>query len=104
MIIQFNTDKNVTGDEEHELYFSTRIEESLKRFKSSLTRIEVHLSDENGSKDGSNDKLCLLEARIEGMQPISVTCNSDTIETSVDGALNKLKASLTTKLGRLQNY
>lgn len=104
MIIQFNTDKNINGDEEHELYFSARIEESLKRFESSLTRIEVHLSDVNSSKDGLNNKLCLLEARIEGMQPISVSCHADTIETSVDGALNKLKASLTTILGRLQNH
>ena len=104
MKIQFNTDKTINGDERHQDYFTTIIAESLKRFESHITRVEAHLSDENGNKEGKNDVLCLLEARIEGRQPIAVSCQSDTIEYAVKGALDKLKASLETILGRLQNH
>jgi hypothetical protein len=51
MKIQFNTDKTISGDENQEDYF-TLIAEKLNRFQSHITRIEVHLSDENGTKEG----------------------------------------------------
>ena len=55
MKIQFNTDKAINGDEKHQDYFTSIIAEALKRYESHLTRIEVHLSDENGDK-----KDCIL--------------------------------------------
>ncbi len=33
--------------------------------------MEVHRSDENGSKSGQNDKRCVTEARLEGRQPVA---------------------------------
>ncbi len=104
MKIQINTDKTINGDERHQDYFSSTIAEALKRFQSHITRIEVHLSDENGKKEGMNDMRCLLEARMEGRQPIAVSCQGDTVEIAVSGALDKLKASLETIIGRLQNH
>jgi hypothetical protein len=104
MKIQYNTDKSINGDERSEDHFTTIIAEALKRFESHITRIEVHLSDENGKKEAMNTMLCLLEARIEGMQPIVVTCQADTIELAVNGGLDKLKASLDTIIGRMQNH
>jgi hypothetical protein len=71
--IQLNTDKNITGDERLESYLSSLIENELSRFSDHITRIEIHLADENGPKNGENDKRCALEARIEGRQPIAVT-------------------------------
>jgi ribosome-associated translation inhibitor RaiA len=104
MDIQFNTDKTINGNEKHELHFTSLITEALNRFQSHITRIEVHVSDENGSKTGVNDIRCLLEARIEGRQPISVSAQAGTIESALSSALNKLKASLETIIGRIQNY
>lgn len=104
MKIQINTDKSISGDERQQDYFSTIIAEGLKRFQSHITRIEVHLSDENGKKEGLNNMLCKLEARIEGMQPIAVSCQVDTVELAVNGAIDKLKNSLETILGRMQNH
>ncbi len=103
MIVQINTDKNIDGDERLQNYFSTQIEEDLEYYKSLITRVEVHLSDENGKKDGINDIQCLLEARLEAKQPIAVTNRADTVELAVSGALDKLKNSLETIVGRLQN-
>jgi hypothetical protein len=78
MKIQFNTDKTISGDENQEDYFTSLITEKLNRFQSHITRIEVHLSDENGKKEGYNDIQCILEARIEGRDPIAVRCDADT--------------------------
>ncbi len=104
MTIQFNTDKTIEGSERHQNYFTPIIADSLKRFDSHITRIEVHISDENGKKDGINDMLCMLEARLEGKQPIAVKNQANTVELAVSGALDKLKASLTTIIGKSQTH
>jgi ribosome-associated translation inhibitor RaiA len=104
MIIQFNTDKTIDGKEADQHYFTSMIEEGLKKFESHITRVEVHLSDENGKKEGINDIRCMLETRIEGRQPLAVSCQADTVELAVSGAVDKLDASLETIFGRLQNH
>jgi ribosome-associated translation inhibitor RaiA len=104
MKIQFNTDKTINGDEKSQDHFTTIIADTLKRFDSHITRIEVHLSDENGKKEGVNNILCTLEARIEGKQPIAVTCYADTVELAVNGALDKIKSSLDTIVGRMKHH
>ncbi|MFD2522959.1 HPF/RaiA family ribosome-associated protein [Emticicia soli] len=103
MTIQINTDKNIEGNERFTEYFTSLIEDKLSRYDK-ITRIELHLSDENGSRDGHPDKRCLIEARLEGKQPIAVTNIADTNEQAVEGALNKLKTSLDTALGKMKNY
>lgn len=104
MTIQFNTDKNVNGAKEFTAPFITQIEDELRRFNSHITRIEVHLSDENGRKDGVEDIRCLMEARLEGKQPIAVTYQAGNVELALSGAIEKLKASLETILGRISNH
>ena len=104
MIIQFNTDNNIKGSERLNEYFENTISDSLSRFSSQITRIEVHLNDENSSKEGQNDKRCMLEARLEGMQPIAVTSHENTIEQAVKTALDKLKSALDTAVGKLRNH
>jgi len=104
MKIQFNTDKTISGHEKRENYFTSYIAEELYRFESHLSRIEVHLSDESGKKGGPNDIQCLMEARIEHRQPIAVSNSANTLEEAVSGATDKLKAALTTIVGRIQNH
>ena len=104
MQIQFNTDNNIKGTEELRGPLEERIKKSLSRYNERITRVEVHLNDENSHKGGENDKRCMLEARLEGMQPISVTNNDATEEQAVKGAINKLKTALDTVLGRARNY
>ena len=104
MTIQFNTDKNITGSEELRAPLIELISMELDRFSEHITRLEVHLSDENGYKDGPNDIRCMLEARLEGRQPIAVTNNANTHEQAVEGALEKLTTSLNTIVGRLRNH
>ena len=50
-----------------------RIESDLQRFGSRVTRVEVHLTDENADKGGPQDKKCVMEAHPAAMQPVAVT-------------------------------
>ncbi len=104
MTIQFNTDNSISGNEEFSAPLVMSISEGLSGFSNLITRVEVHLSDENGPKDGLNDKRCMLEARLEGMQPIAVTNHADTYEQSVEGAIDKLKTSLDTIFRRSKKH
>ena len=104
MLIQFNTDHNIEGSERQHAYFRTFISEALDRFSNNITRIEVHITDENGNKEGKDDHRCLIEARLQGLQPLAVTNNADTLEQAVKGATDKLKSSLESAIGRLKTY
>lgn len=104
MTIQFNTDKNITGDNTFTAQNVAKIKKSLSRYSDHISRIEVHLSDEDGRKDGMGAIRCLMEARMDGRQPIAVTSQSDTYEQAVGQALDKLRSSLDTILGRLSNH
>lgn len=104
MTIQLNTDNNLVVHEEFGAKLNSMLSEELERFSEQITRLEVHLSDENGQKDGLNDKRCLLEARLGGRQPIAVVQMANTHEMAVSGAIDKLKSSLDSILGRLRNY
>ncbi len=104
MQIHFNTDKNLTGSEELIASATSLISEELNRFSQQITRVEVHLSDEDGNKNGFNDKRCIVEARLAGMKPIAVTNHANTHEQAIDGAIDKLKISLIKITGRLKDY
>lgn len=104
MTIQFNTDNNTSASEEFRAPLVIMISEGLSRFSNQLSRLEVHLTDENGPKDGVNDKRCLIEARPEGMQPVAVTFHSDTYESSVEGAIEMLATSLDTIFRRVNKH
>lgn len=104
MQIQFNTDKNVHRNEGLIASSTTLISEELSRFSQQITRVEVHLADEDGNKKGFNDKRCTVEARLAGMKPIAVTDHANTHELAVSGAIDKLKTSLDKITGRLKNY
>ena len=73
MQIQINTDHNLQGHESPAESVRATVENALKRFSTHITRVEVHLGDENGSKRGRDDKRCMMEARLEGHQPVAVT-------------------------------
>lgn len=104
MTIQFNTDNNINGGEKLRGPYIALIKDELSRFSEHITRIEAHLTDEDGSKNGGNDKRCVLEARLEGMQPIAVTEHANSYDQAVNGALDKLKASLETIIGRITEH
>ncbi|MGK2904962.1 MAG: HPF/RaiA family ribosome-associated protein [Desulfuromonadales bacterium] len=103
MKIQINTDNNIEGSVELSRRAEAVVKSALGRFTGQITRVEVHLSDENSHKGGAHDKRCMMEARLEGQQPIAVTDEAETIDEAIDGAVEKLKRSLDHTLGRLSD-
>lgn len=104
MTIQFNSDNNLTVHEEFRDKLKSTLADELNRFSEHITRLEVHLSDENGQKFAPNDKKCLLEARIEGRPPIAVSAGAKNYELAVNSAIDKLKSSLDSVFGRMSKH
>ncbi len=101
MKIQVNTGANIQGSEELEQHTQATVESILGHLAEHITRVEIHLSDENSAKGGSHDKRCMMEARLEGHQPLAATDEGATIDQAIDGAAEKLKHLLEHTLGRL---
>jgi hypothetical protein len=72
MRIQVHTDHNIEGHQALADQVSGVVERALNRVSEHITRVEVHLSDVNGDKSGPTDKRCMMEARLEGRQPVPV--------------------------------
>ncbi len=100
MLIQINTDNNITVHPEYNNKLSTLLEDELKRFSNNITRIELYLSDHNGPKKGINDKKCALEVRLAGHKPLAATDLGSTYDLAVKGAVEKMKGLLDTALGK----
>lgn len=103
MKIQLNTDKNIEGTEGLESYVSDKIRNGLKHYSDKITRIEVHLTDQNADKVGVRDIQCKIEARVEGMQPVLGASQNSTKERALDDAVDKVKATLSTVIGKRRN-
>ena len=104
MQIQINTDHNIEGHEGLTDHVSNVVQDALSQFREHITRVEVHLSDENGpGKDlttGSGDKRCMMEVRIEGRPPLAVTAHAASVHQAIDGAAHKLARLIESNLGR----
>lgn len=101
MQIQINTDNNIEGGEGLSDYVREVVEGALRRFSHQITRVEIHLSDDNGDKGGDADKRCVMEARLEGRKPTAVTQRASTLNDAIDGAASKLARSIESTIGRL---
>jgi len=101
MLVQISTDRNIEGDDK----LTQQVEGVLRGafLNDRITRLSAYLRDENSDKkSGAGDKRCLLEARLAGLQPISVSHQAATLEQALDGAVEKLKRALDSTLGRLE--
>lgn len=103
MLIQVNTDANINGREQLVDYARSTVESALDRFRDRITRVEVHISDQNGDKSGQDDKRCIMEARVGGHQPTTATHQAATVEQAIDGAAHKLAKVIESTLGRLDD-
>lgn len=104
MKIQINTDKNVEGHDRQVQFFSTELENELARFDNDITRVEVHLGDENGDKFGKNDSRCLIEVRIVNRTPIAVSAYEENTEKAFYTALDKIKKVLETTFDKIRQH
>lgn len=103
MQIEIHTDGNIEGNEALAAQVGGVVQSALHRFSEHVTRVDVHVSDENSDKKVGNDTMrCMMEARLEGRQPIAVTHQATTLDETVDGAADKLTRLIEHTLGRLR--
>jgi len=105
MKVQVNTDHNIAGREALADNIGGVVEAALRRVSDHITRVEVHLSDENSDqKQGDHAMRCMMEARLEGRQPVAVTHQAETVAEAVDGAAAKLSRMMDHTLGQLRDH
>ncbi|MDZ4817487.1 MAG: hypothetical protein SGJ20_00785 [Planctomycetota bacterium] len=104
MLIQVFTDKHTKGSTEQSRQIEAVMENALVHFGDRITRVAVYLSDENSSqKFGENDKRCVVEARLAGLQPITVSHRGALLEQAIDGAAAKLRKTLKRSVRRIDS-
>lgn len=104
MQLQLNTDSNIEGDERLTEIAEDIVTSALGHLGSRITRVEVHLSDANAAKGGSDDILCTVEARPEGLQPMVTTHSDANVEAALRGASKKMRAALDSQFGKLSRH
>ncbi len=104
MQVQVNTNNSIEGREALERWAQAEINQTLERFSHEVTRVEVHLSDENSGKAGAADKRCLMEARLANHPPVAVTHHAAGMDEAFRGAEGKLKRALDSTLDRLKHH
>lgn len=88
MQIQINS-SHMTPTAAIEEHIESKLIHELKRFEDRITRVEVHLRDENGPR-GGEDQHCLLEARLAGLDPVVAEYGCADMYTAIDTAAEKL--------------
>lgn len=105
MQIQVNTDNHIEGHERLRAHVASVVEGTLGRFGERITRVEVHLTDENSNaKAGDHDKRCVMEARVAGIPPVTVTHAAASIDQAIEGATDKLEKTLDSTLERRDDH
>lgn len=103
MQIQINTDKTIERHQGLDDHVQTVVKAAVQRFGEQITRVEVHLSNENSQKLADGGNRCMLEARVTGYQPVAVSHHAEHLHLAITGAADKLKRAIDSALGRLHD-
>lgn len=104
MIVEVNTDKHIKNSERLIEYCKSMVEAQLDRFSENITRVEIHLSDENGERGGDDDKRCLIETKLKGKSPVAVKNTASNIDDAISGAIDKISKVLETSIDKMRNH
>lgn len=103
MQINIHTDKTIERHQGLDEHVQNVVEAAVQRFGEHITRVEVHLSDDNSQKSADGGNRCLLEARVTGYQPVAVSHHDLNLHLAIAGAAEKLKRAIDSALGRLHD-
>lgn len=103
MQINVNTDNTITKHQGLDEHVESVVRASIGRFGDHVTRVDVHLSDENKEKKADGGNSCMLEARLAGVAPIVVHEHAADLHQAINSAGGKLARALDSAIGRLQD-
>ena len=104
MHIQLNTGHGIDNKDSLERWANDYLQDTLSRFSQEITRVEVQLTDENGAKKGATDKRCMMEARLNGREPLAVNHHGATQDEAFRGAAQRLVHLLDHTFGKLDRH
>jgi ribosomal subunit interface protein len=104
MIININTDSNIQNTELLKDHITSVVTDQLKRYQDRISRVEVHLSDQNAHKKTGKDIKCTMEARPDGFDPMTVSEITENLHQSIKVATEKLVFKLQNEFERRRNY
>lgn len=99
MEIEINHAEGVQRSQALEQHVRERLGRLERRYADRVTRIRVFLKDVNADKGGV-DKVCTMEARPAGHDPIAVEAQDDDLYRAVRAAEGKLEKALEHRLAR----
>lgn len=103
MQIQVRHDDHIKGSERLQETVTATLESALERFRGQISRVDVHLKDENGPKGGDDDIKCTLEARVDGRPNAAVTHHAASVDIAVEAAAEKLARMLEHQFAKLRD-
>lgn len=96
MLIQVNF-AEVESTEPIQAHVETAVQKAIGHNAEKVTRVEVHLHDDNAAKSGV-DKRCVMEARISGMDPLTVDHMGTDLYQAITETAGKLGRAVSKKL------
>lgn len=102
----FNTGNKVEADARRMgNHFEARFRERLGRFEQRLSRIEVHVGDNDGTRrEGPAGIEATIEARPYNGQPLTASDRAATAEDAIGSALQKLVSRLDATFGKSDRF
>lgn len=104
MQIQVNADNHIEATEARTVWARGVVESAMAHLADSVTRVEVHLSDENAGKGGAAVLRCKMEARVNGRPPVAVSNDASGMDAAVNGAVHKLVRATSSALDRVDKH
>jgi ribosome-associated translation inhibitor RaiA len=101
MQVQIHTDNHIQGTDALAQWASSAIQTALTRFGGQITRVQAHLSDENGGKKNTEESIqCTLEAHVQGHQPLVLKHHGANLNQAIEGAADKMGRLIDSTLGK----
>lgn len=99
MHIEIETADGVERSPALDEHVQRELERFERRHGERVTRIEAHFKDERPGKGGV-DKVCRLEARLAGMEPIAVDAIAENAYDATRDAASKLEKAVDRRIAR----
>lgn len=100
MEVHINAGNGLENKETLEQWAESEIKRALDRFSNDVRRVEVHLSDTNGSKGGAQDKRCTIEAHVIQGAAVAVSHDAASLAEALKGAETRAIRALDSSIGK----
>ncbi len=77
-----------------EQWVRRKVSGTCRRFGASMTAVEVHFEHINGPRHGGESVRCVMEARVNGREPVAVSARAEDLYVAIDLASRRLEVAV----------